>query len=112
MKEFKTITIRFQDVSLDVASQKARALRMDLLDTSPGIKVDIKKDDPTNQDFGATLVVVLGTPAVLAIAKGIANYLSRDRAKITIEANGKVVVAEGISGDDAARIAEAISGHE
>jgi hypothetical protein len=111
MKETKTIKIRFEDVSLDVASQKARALRTDLLDVSPDVKLDIEKDDPTNQDFGATLVIVLGTPAVIAIANGIANYLSRDRAKITIETNGRVV-AEGISGDDAARIAEAISRKE
>ena len=108
MNDTQTIKIRFEDVSLDEASQKAAALRMDLLDISPDVKINIEKDDPTNQDFGATLVLILGTPAVIMIARGIANYLSRDRGKISIEANGKVV-AEGISGDDAARIAEAIS---
>lgn len=108
MNDKQTFTIRFEDVSLDEAGKKAVALRRDLLDVSPDIRVDIQKDDPSNQDFGATLILVLGTPAIIAIAKGIADYLSRDRGKITIEANGKVI-AEGISGDDAARIAEAMS---
>lgn len=108
MSDQQTFTIRFEDISLDEAGKKAIALRRDLLDASPDVRVEIEKDDPSNQDFGATLILVLGTPAILAIAKGIANYLSRDRAKITIEANGKII-AEGVSGDDAARIAEAMS---
>ena len=52
--------------------------------------------------------MVVGTPAVLAVAKGIADYLRRDRGRISIEVNG-TIVAENISGEDAARIAEAMS---
>ena len=102
------ILIRFENEELSVANKKARRLRSDLLDITPDVDVKIVKDDPTTQDFGATLVVILGTEAVIAIAKGIANYLSRDRGTITIEANGKVV-ATGISGKDAAEIAKHIS---
>lgn len=111
MNDQKTIKIRFEDVPSKEAGPKAVALRRELLDVSADVRVDIQKEDPTNQDFGATLVLVLGTPAIIAVSKGIANYLSRDRAKISIEANGKIV-AEGVSGDDAARIVEAISRKE
>ena len=104
----KEFIIRFENEELSVANQKAQLLRDDLLDISPDVSVDIVKDDPTTQDFGATLVLVLGTPAILAIAKGIANYLSRDRGTITIEADGKVIAA-GISGKDAAEIAKYMS---
>jgi hypothetical protein len=101
-QEFK---IRFEDMSVAEAGKKVNKLRSDLLDLSPDFRPKITQEDPTNQDFGATLVLVLGTTAVTAVAKGIAAYLSRDRGTITIEADGKVV-ATGISGNDAARIAE------
>ena len=78
------------------------------MDVAPDVDVTLTKDDATNQDFGATLVLVLGTPAVLALANGIASYLKRDRGQITIFADGKVV-ADKISGNDAARIAEVFS---
>ena len=102
--------IRFENLSVAEAGKKAASLRNDLLDASADISVEIEKADKANQDFGATLVLVLGGPAIVAVAKGIANYLSRDRATIVIEKDGKVV-AQGISGNDAARIAEALSGH-
>jgi len=102
--------IRFEGLSAAQAGIKAAKLRRELLDVSPEVSVSLAKDDPTSQDFGATLILVLGTPAILAVANGIASYIARDRAKIVISENGKVV-AEGVSGDDAARIAEAFSKH-
>ena len=54
----------------------------------PEVSVSLTKDDATNQDFGATLILVLGTPAILAVANGIASYIARDRAKIVISKNG------------------------
>ena len=106
--ETSSIKIRFEDVTIAEAGGLAASLREDLLDISPDIGVRIEKDDPSTQDFGATLVLVLGTPAVLAVAKGVADYLRRKRGTITIEKDG-TLVATGISGDDAARIAEAFS---
>jgi hypothetical protein len=100
--------IRFEDVSAQEATIKARRLEQDLLGIAPEVSVRVAKDDPTSQDFGATLVLLLGTPAVIAVANGIASYLQRDRAKITISKNGEVV-AEGLTGEDAARIAEAFA---
>lgn len=109
MVEHQTVRIRFEDIPLAKANVMAARLREEILDSSDDVSVTLEKDAPLNQDFGATLLLVLGTPAAIAIAKGIANYLSRDHATISIEADGKVV-AEGISGGDAARIAEAFAG--
>jgi hypothetical protein len=104
----KSFKIRFENVSLAEGGIKASRLREKLLDTSQDVQAEIEKDDPSTQDFGATLVLVLGAPAMVAIAKGIADYLRRDRGSISIEADGKII-AQGISGEDAARIAEAMS---
>ena len=106
--ETQEFEIRFEDTSLIEAGKKAGKLRQELREISSDVSVSLKKDDPTTQDFGATLILVLGTPAVIAIAKGIASYLGRDRATISIYKDGKVV-ASGISGGDAARIAEAFA---
>jgi hypothetical protein len=108
--DLKKFVIRFQDEKPADAGIKVKALRKDLLEKSRDVQVGIRKDDSTTQDFGTTLVLVLGTSAVTAIAKGIADYLRRNRGRIVIEADGKVI-AENISGEDAARIAEAMSAH-
>jgi hypothetical protein len=104
----KTFIIRFQDVSLAEAGSKADRLRNEILDASSEVEVIVEKDDPNTQDFGSILVLVLGTPAIIVIAKGIADFLRRERATIEIESNGRVI-AKGIRGGDAARIAEAMS---
>ena len=105
----RTLRIRFEDLELSEAGSKAEILRQDLLAASEDVTVSIEKDDPSTMDFGATLVLVLGTPAVLAVAKGMADYLRRERGKITIATEEGIVIASGISGADAARIAEALS---
>lgn len=104
----RSFKIRFEDVSLAEAGVKVKNLRQEILDNVRDVRVEIEKDNASTQDFGATLVLVLGTPAVVVLARGIANYLNRDRAKIRIEVDG-TLIAEGISGKDAARIAEAMS---
>jgi hypothetical protein len=99
--------LRFEGLSPDKAGPKAMDLRLELLDVSPDISVSIVKDDATNQDLGATIVLILGTPAIIAVANGIAAYLKRDRAKISIYKDGSVIAVD-VSGNDAARIAEAL----
>jgi len=108
MNDTEQLEIRFEDVSLRDADLKIAELQRELKQSSADVSVEIKKDDQTTQDFGATLVLVLGTPAILAVAKGIASYLARHRGTISISKNGEVV-ATGISSDDAARIAEAFA---
>ena len=106
-----TFKIRFQELSLAEANVQSARLRQEILDSSPDVHVEIEREDPNTMDFGSTLVLVLGTQAIVAIAQGIANYLARARGRIIIERDGKII-AEGISGGDAARIVEALSSHK
>lgn len=106
--EQQSFKIRFPDLTASEAGKRAEDLRQDLLGVSPDARATIEQEDPSNQDFGATLVLILGAPAAVAIAKGIADYLSRVRGTITIEADGKII-AENISGADVAKIEQALS---
>jgi hypothetical protein len=38
-------------------------------------ELQLVSDDKSAMDFGATIIAILATPAVVALAKGIANYL-------------------------------------
>lgn len=99
--------LHFEDLSAADAAAAADDLRNALLDASPDVKVDVHKADPTTMDFGATLILVLGTPAILAIAKGIAAALGRERAgTLVIKRDGNIVFKGNSS--DAAKIAESL----
>jgi hypothetical protein len=100
--------LHFEDVSAADAAAAAEGLRNALLDASPDVKVDLHKTDPTAMDFGATLVVALGTPAILAIARGISSFLARERrGTLVIKHDGDVVFKGNSS--DAAKIAASLS---
>ncbi|GAB1724162.1 MAG: hypothetical protein NTNFB01_30580 [Nitrospira sp.] len=105
----QTVKIRFEDVTVAEGGQRAEELRNELLDIGAvsNNDVEIAKDDPRTQDFGATLVMLLGAPAAVVLARGIRNYLERRGGSITVESDGKVV-AKGVHGSDVARIVEAI----
>lgn len=110
--EMTPVRIRLEDISVAEASSGIKALRNDVLDADRSVKADIVQDDPTHQDFGATLVLILGAPAAIAVAKGIANWLAREGGKATLcmdVGGGKVVKFKGKSAD-AAAIARALAG--
>lgn len=107
--ESNIVRIRFEDLSVAEAGQRVTELREDLLDLSPDIEAKIVKDDPSTQDFGTTLILFLGAPAVVIIARGIADYLRRRAGRIIMETDDGVVIAEGITSADAPRIAEALA---
>ena len=103
----QTYVIKFESTSTAAANRYADELREAILDASSDVQVTLKKDDPSTMDFGGTLVILLGTPAVIAIAKGIGNWLKRrNTACITIEAPDGRVIARNISSKNAARLAE------
>ena len=101
------LALRFANLSVAEAGQKVTALREQLLDECPDVQADIRKDDPTTQDFGTTLVLVLGAPAVVALAKGLARYFGRDREGVLIIKRGESVIFRGNS-TDAVAIAKAL----
>jgi hypothetical protein len=110
------LTISFDDASASQANKYASELGKQLLGLSlPDVSIDVARESENTMDFGTTLVVVLGTPAVLAIAKGIQAWLAkRPGATVTVEtikSNGDITKTR-ITADSGnmAKILEALNG--
>jgi len=90
------LTLSLEDVSLAEASAFVDDLRQHLTTVTPGVRATARRADPNAQDMGSTLVLVLGAPAVVALAKGIADYLrmrQESKAKLIIrDVAGNVLV--------------------
>ena len=71
------------------------------------------RDDPRAQDFGATLVRILGTPSVVAVATAVGNWLKlRNSASLTFETADKRVIVQNITSKNAAELAHLLlTGH-
>ncbi len=103
----QTYMITFDGVSAADANRYADELRNALLDASPDITVDRKREDPRTQDFGAILLLVLGTPAAVAIVKAIGDWLSlRHKVGITIKTPEGEIVGTNLTSKDAMKLAE------
>lgn len=75
--EAHELLIRFDNTSQAQANQYASELQEDLLDLLEDVSIEVIKEAEGTMDFGTTLAVVLGTPAVIALAKGIQLWLSK-----------------------------------
>ena len=103
----QTYLITFDDVSAAQASRYAEELREFLLDASPEIKVQRKRDNTHTLDFGSTLVLVLGTPAAAAAVTAIGNWLAlRNQASLTIKRANEEIVVQNITSKKAAELAQ------
>jgi Effector Associated Constant Component 1 len=71
------ILISFSDTDMATANEWAGELEESLAEDTPDLSVTRLREDPHTQDFGATLVIILGSTAVTALAKGIASWLAR-----------------------------------
>lgn len=94
------------------ATREAASLRTHLLDAAAtGVDIAIEKEDVRTQDTGATLVLALGTPAVVAIAQAIGDWLRKRRigSSLELQINGNVVRASGEIADDPNRLAKIIA---
>ncbi len=101
--------VRFEGISAAKAGEKANLLLEVLRNADPDVQADLKKVDTETMDLGTTVVLVFGAPAIVAIAKGIANFVGRERpGKLYIETKDGKVIFSGDSGD-AARIATAFA---
>jgi hypothetical protein len=108
--ESQTFLITLDGVTSDLASRYAGELQDELLDTSSEVTVDLKRDDSKAQDFGSTLVLVLGAPAVVVIARALGEYLQRRRGvTLTVKTPAGEVIAEKLTSKDAMRIVEIMS---
>ena len=105
----QTLTIKFPGVATSEANQYAQDLEDELRELDD-IRVERRRDRDDTLDFGATLVLVLGTAAVTALARGLARWLRRNSgANIQITTpDGRTVTADHLDSSDAAAIAKAI----
>ncbi len=108
-----TYIITFDGDSLADANRYAEELRNALLDASADIIVQRRREDPRAQDFGATLIILLGTPAVVTMVKAIGDWLKlRASASLTIETPEKRIVVQNITSKNAAQLAERLLSQE
>jgi hypothetical protein len=69
------LLISFSDVSLDEAGSNAEDLKRHLEMVAPGVEAEQRRTDSRAQDMGAILAIILAGPAVVAVAKGIADWI-------------------------------------
>ena len=104
------ITIAFPDTTPDVAGHLAESLaadvRREVKDEGRRVEPRVVRTDPTAQDFGTTLVLVLGAPAVIVLARAIRDWAQRtDRGQIEI--NGARI--SNVKSTDVAAIIDALN---
>ncbi|WP_394613596.1 hypothetical protein JNUCC0626_27160 [Lentzea sp. JNUCC 0626] len=73
-------------------------------------EVSVVKEREDTQDFGATLLLVLGTEVAIIVAKAIYTYVAKRGDSVVIKTNGGEVIARGsaASNIDVAKTAEAL----
>lgn len=104
--DHQTYIITFEDESPANANRYAEELRNALLDASDDIEVQRRRDNLRTQDVGSTLVLVLGTPAVVAIVNAIGDWLKlRHNASLTLETPDKHIYIENISSKNVTELA-------
>jgi hypothetical protein len=105
------IMIEFQEVSPAQADRYATELQDALKQAVSDMRIERIRSDPQAQDFGTTLAIVLGTPAVVVLATALKNWLTRrNQAKLRLKTKNGVILAENLESKDVAAIVTAISG--
>jgi len=98
MSRDSEFVITFPDSSPADANRAAEELCELLLAKVDGITVEVRRNRADTQDLGTTLVLLCGTGAALAVAKGIQAFLTKRGTKIRIVgARGEVVVSGDIA---------------
>lgn len=69
--------LSFVDIDLAARNQLAADLAIELTEDLPEAQVQQVQADEGNQDFGATLLIILSSPAIIALTKGVVSWLAR-----------------------------------
>ena len=107
--EDKPLIIRFLNSTADEASIVARGMADELGEIDGVVSAKPKRDNPQAQDFGSTIVLILGTASVTAIAQGIKTWLSRTGTDAEIDSSTGNVILKNVASKEIAEIAKAIS---
>ena len=103
----QTYLVTFEGVSPADAHRYAEELRNALLDATPDLTVQRRRDNPLTQDFGATLVLTLGTPAVVAVVTAVGNWLKlRNSASLTWKTADGQMIVQNITSKNATELAQ------
>src|SRR3984893_11670185 len=101
----QTYLLSFDGVSPAEANLYAEELREVLLDATTEADVQRQRENPLAQDLGASLALIMGTPAVVAAVQAIGNWLQKRRsASLTIVTAEQKIVAENLTNKDAAQL--------
>jgi hypothetical protein len=105
------ITIHFPDVTPDLGNVYAEDLRSSLEESlEAGGRVERRRTNPESQDVGATLVLILGTSAVTAIAQGIKTWLARNSGvSIDIVVRDRVFRAQNLDSQGVKELARVLA---
>lgn len=109
--EYTSVRIAVNAATTGEANRLTTELEQWLKANVDDLELSRVKDDTESQDAGTILVAVLAAPAVvefakgpvLELAKGIADWLRKRRATVTIGADGSVTT-ENVRADDVERI--------
>jgi len=95
------VSIGFPNASSADASRLADDLTVFVRRYVPGATAEATQESPDAMDLGATVAIILGTPAVLALARGIADWIRRqgDPDIIIKSKKGEIIVKGGLSAE-------------
>ncbi|MGC3945745.1 MAG: hypothetical protein QM762_14690 [Chryseolinea sp.] len=100
------ISISFDNLTVSEANKMAADLQEFLSRKVEQTAIITKTDDAT-MDFGATVVVLLGTTSAVAVARGIANWIKkRSEVSITIKTDKGEVIAQNLTSADVLPVLE------
>jgi DNA-binding transcriptional LysR family regulator len=100
--------IKFEDVSVREANVLAEELRSDLLDADRTLKVERRRDSEASQDFGSTLLLILGTQSVVVLAQAVRAWAARKpQVRIRVETTDGQLVSSGVESKEAAAVIKA-----
>jgi hypothetical protein len=109
MAERHTVQISFPDTTPDVAGRLAndlaKEIRRSVKEGGRPIEPTLTRTDPTAQDFGTTLVLVLGTPVVGYLGRALVEWVKRTNT-VSIAING--VTIKNLESKDVANIIVAL----
>jgi|GraSoiStandDraft_40_1057318.scaffolds.fasta_scaffold112290_2 hypothetical protein len=107
LMEKQTYIVTFEGVSPSDANRYAEELRNALLDATADIAVQRKRESPQTQDFGSTLILIVGTPAVGAVVTAVSNWLQlRKNASLTWKTADGEMIVQNISSKNAVELAQ------
>lgn len=112
MDESTEFEIQFPETPPADAGRLAQDL-VDLVQGEAGVEAHTVRSSKDAMDLGATVILVLGTPAVLVIAKGIADWIRKkgDPQLVIKKGDQEIIVNSGLSPEQKFELIKAALGN-